>query len=81
MSSLIPAKVFNETISLLSLGVDRPDSLRAAVYEISGYITFMARFCSLSRSLLRYDGSAQWKTFKGAINCMLSALSSEGEEV
>ena len=56
------SKGLNEMTSLLSLGVDRPDSLRAAVYEISGYITFMARFCSLSRSSLRYDGSAQWKT-------------------
>jgi len=61
-SSLIAAKVFNEMTSLLSWSVDRPDSLRAAVYESSGYITFIASFCSLSRSSLRYDGSARWKT-------------------
>ena len=35
LSSLIPAKVFIEMTSLLSLGVDRPDSLRAAVYAYS----------------------------------------------
>ena len=58
---LIAAKVFHEMTSL-SWIVDRSDSLRAAVYESSGFITFIARFCSLSRSSLRYDGSARWKT-------------------
>jgi len=44
-SSLIAVKVFDEMTSLLSWSVDRPHPLRAAVYESSGYITFIARFC------------------------------------
>ena len=45
LSSLIAAKVFNEMTSLLSWSVDRPDTLRAAVYESSGYIYSTKKLC------------------------------------